>query len=111
MKMEKIKFEIVKYDKTLETKSGYLAKKGTVIEGKKLFLDVCLDKRSYENGRTFWVASEKETGLSFYSGALSRKSALAFACARMHSLGENGTLANISRFPTIAQRKREAYES
>jgi len=105
MKMEKIKFEIVKYDKTLETKSGYLAKKGTVIEGKKLFLDVCLDKRSYESGRTFWVASEKETGLSFYFGALSRKSALAFACARMHSLGEKGTLANISRFPTITQRK------
>ena len=105
MKMEKIKFEIVKSDETIETKDGYLAKKGAIIEGKKLFLDVCLDKRSHENGRTFWAASEKETGLSFYVGALSRKSALAFACARMHSLGEKGTLANISRFPTITQRK------
>ena len=31
MKMEKIKFEIVKLDETIETKNGYLAKKGTVI--------------------------------------------------------------------------------
>jgi hypothetical protein len=42
---------------------------------------------------------------AIFVGALSRKSALAFACARMHSLGEKGTLANISRFPTITQRK------